>query len=239
MPRPRRDDLNAATSTTIKETARQLMRDHGTAGLSLRAIARTLGMSASALYHYFPSLNDLITALIVDAFTGQAQAVRTARDTAAAAGHPLELQLFTAMLAYRDWALAHSIDFQLVYGNPIPGYTAPADSTVPAARAVGAVFLETLVALVRAGKLRLPPTHDPIPPTVAAHYRAYLDTDDDTLLPALHLLTSAWSLLHGCVVLEIYHHVQPLVGDTDAFYRAQVRGYLRLIGLDPEPFDNR
>ena len=78
MPRPRNQDAREELSEAIKATARQQMAAQGTAGLSLRAIARDLGMTAPAIYHYFPRLEDLITALVVDAFNGLADAMETA-----------------------------------------------------------------------------------------------------------------------------------------------------------------
>jgi AcrR family transcriptional regulator len=95
------------------------MAEKGTAGLSLRATVRQVGMTAPALYHYFASLDDLITALIADAFTGHATHVRTARDRAAADGQDEIGQMWSAIHAYRRWALDPPIDFQLIYGTEL------------------------------------------------------------------------------------------------------------------------
>lgn len=230
MPRQRQVELNEATSNAIKATARQLMAEKGTAGLSLRAIARELELTAPALYHYYPSLDDLITALIVDAFTGHAAYVRQQRDVAAAAGKGYREQLFVAMQAYRHWALDHPTDFQLVYGNPIPGYVAPTEVTVPAARSLGEVFLETLVAAVAAGDIDLATLTDPIPPTVRSHYQRHFGLDDAGA-QLFQLMNQVWSLMHGMVTLEIYHHAAPVVGDTTAFYEQALRQQFRLMGM--------
>jgi len=74
----RREKIRDITREEIKNTARQLMAEKGAAGLSIRAIAREMGMTASALYHYFSNLNGLITALIEDAFTQLADTVEAA-----------------------------------------------------------------------------------------------------------------------------------------------------------------
>lgn len=231
MPRKRQVELNAATSNAIKATARQLMAEKGTAGLSLRAIARQLEMTAPALYHYFPSLDDLITALIVDAFTGHAAYVRQQRDAAATAGQPYGAQLYVAIQAYRQWALKHPIDFQLVYGNPIPGYAAPASVTTPAARSLGEVFMETLILAVQAGDIAPPTFTDPIPPTVLDHYQHHFGLDESGA-QIFHLMNHVWSLMHGMVALEIYNHAAPVVGDTDAFYEQTLRHQFHLLGID-------
>ncbi|MBZ0286445.1 MAG: WHG domain-containing protein, partial [Anaerolineae bacterium] len=139
MPRQRNAETYSETQAAIKAIARRHMAEQGTAAVGLRAIARDLDMTAPALYRYFPSLDDLITALIVDAYNANADAMAEAD----AAQPPTDYlaRLLAALNAYRDWALAHPVDFQLIYGNPIPGYHAPAEITIPAARRNFAVMV--------------------------------------------------------------------------------------------------
>ncbi len=230
MPRLRQVELNEATSNAIKVTARRLMAEKGTAGLSLRAIARELGITAPALYYYFPSLDDLITALIVDAFTAHAAYVRqVAKDSAHRDATPAA-QLVTGVHAYRAWALKYSMDFQLIYGNPIPGYVAPAAITVPAASLLGELFMELIMAARAAGEFEIPAAYCQVPPTVLAHYQTRFGLDEATGL-FFHIMNQLWSMIHGMVALEIYHHSGPVVGDTDAFYEQTVRRQLLAVGL--------
>lgn len=231
MPRKRQEKLNEKTREAIKATARALMAEKGTAGLSLRAIARQLEMTAPALYHYFGSLDDLITALLVDAFTNHAAYVRTVRDAAVAGGKSYGEQLMAAMRAYRQWALDHPIDFQLIYGNPIPGYNAPADVTTPAARSMGEIFMETVMAGVSAGAIRPPDFWQPIPTTVATHYMRHHGLDAH-VAPFFHAMNYAWNTMHGMVTLEVYNHAAPVVGDTDAFYDHAIGQLLHFLGLN-------
>jgi AcrR family transcriptional regulator len=230
VPRQRQVELNEATSNAIKATARRLMAEKGTAGLSLRAIARELDLTAPALYHYFGSLDDLITALIVDGFTSHAAYVRQASIRAATAGASPAQQLLAAVLAYRAWALEQPIDFQLIYGNPIPGYAAPPAVTVPAASLLGQLFMELLMAAAAAGALALTEAQQQVPPLVLAHYQARFGIDV-LAAPLFHLMNQVWSLLHGMVALEIYHHLGPVVGDTNSFYEQSIRHQLQTIGL--------
>jgi len=233
LPRPRRKAANDETREQIKQIARSLMAEKGTSGLSLRAIARQMDMSASALYHYYGSMDDLITALIVDAFTAHADAIRIARDTAAAEGATHAAQLVAAAKAYRAWALENPSDFQLIYGNPIPGYEAPFDVTQPAASQTGQVFMETLTHAVRAGELTLPDEAANIPPNVERQFRQQLGTDAEPIVvEAFHVLNRAWGMLHGMTSLEVHNHLQPVVGDTDAFYESTLRSYFRSLGLN-------
>ena len=122
-PRPTREHAHERIDmiTRIKAVARQQMAEHGTAGLSLRGIAREMGITAPAIYNYFPRLDDLITALIVDAFTALADAIEAAES--AVQSEACGPKILASCLAYREWAIAHPVDFQLIYGNPIPGYT--------------------------------------------------------------------------------------------------------------------
>ena len=100
----RRERLREATRDEIKAAARQQMKAEGSAAISLRAIARDLGMTAPALYRYYNSRDDLITALIVDAYTSQADWLERACALLPAGDHAGRLLMF--VLAYREWSLA-------------------------------------------------------------------------------------------------------------------------------------
>jgi AcrR family transcriptional regulator len=110
----------------IKQAARAQMVQHGTAGISLRGIARELDITAPAIYNYYPRLDDLITALIVDAFIALADASRPPRTPSSpAAGWPI----LASCLAYREWAIAHRWTFQL-----IPAIRSPVTLHLPRSR---------------------------------------------------------------------------------------------------------
>lgn len=215
------------TYQKIKATARQLMSQQGTAGISIRGIAREMELTPPALYRYFPSQDELITALIVDAFNALA-------DTLAAAvqgGETPLAQVQAFFLAYRGWALAHPVDFQLIYGNPIPGYTAPSEVTVPAAARSYRLLVESLGAALTQGQIIPAPPYDMIPPALSAHLQA-LATQDGYAVPlhALYLGNLLWSQLHGLVMLDLFQHLDAVVGDVDAFYRLQLHNLLTTFG---------
>ena len=105
MPRLRDEAVYEKMQATIKKLARQQMASEGTAGISLRGIAREMDLSAPALYRYFPTRDDLITALIVDAFNALADTLEA--ESAAAADLPLQEQIMAERMAYRHWAVAH------------------------------------------------------------------------------------------------------------------------------------
>jgi AcrR family transcriptional regulator len=232
MPRTRHEGQYQATSQAIKDAARRLMAEHGTAGISIRGIAKEIGLTPPAIYTYFPRLEDLITALIVDGFNAQAAAMSEARDSVSD-GDPVA-QLEAALMAYRGWALAHPVDFQLIYGNPIPGYVAPREITVPAAVRSFTVVIDAIEMVLRAGRLAPTPPYVHIPAYLAAHLRRMRAQYDYAASEmAIYLAAVGWSQLHGLVMLELFHHLQPVVGNTDQHFRAQVSNMLRTMGLTP------
>jgi AcrR family transcriptional regulator len=129
----------------IKETARRQLAAEG-ADLSLRAIARELGMVSSALYRYFASRDELLTALIIDAYNAIGEAGERA-DAAITERLDLTRRWLAVANAWRDWALAHPAEYALIHGSPVPGYAAPADTIAPASRR----FL-VIAAIIRDGR---------------------------------------------------------------------------------------
>ena len=226
----RRDRMRDLTIAEIKTTARQQMADSGTAGVSLSAIARAMEMSAPALYRYFASRDDLVTALIVDAFNDLADALQAAE--LAAEGETNAQKIAASCLAYREWAIAHPVNFQLIYGNPIPGYVAPAEITVPLARRPFDGLVRHFSEAYRTGELVVPTEYTPVPASISAHLTTWLPGAGYDLPDALLcLLMSAWARIHGMVMLELFEHLGPVVGDGAAFYRYELGAFLRQLGL--------
>jgi AcrR family transcriptional regulator len=121
--------VRAEMTEEIKTVARRHLATDG-ADLSLRAVARDLGMASSAVYRYFASRDELLTALIIDAYDAIGTTAERAAETGAS---PLEKWLLAGHAA-RDWALANPHQWALIYGSPVPGYQAPQDTIVPATR---------------------------------------------------------------------------------------------------------
>lgn len=228
MARPRRTTQADSPDmpSQIKAAARRQMAQHGTAGISLRGIARELGITAPAIYNYFPRLEDLLTALIVDAFNALADAIEAAE--AAVQSATCGPKIMASCLAYREWAVAHPVDFQLIYGNPIPGYVAPAEVTVPLARRPFDGLFRLFLEAYQAGELVIPAEYDPIPASIRAHFADWLPKAGYDFPDALLcLLMSGWARIHGMVMLELFEHLGPVVGDTEAFFRHEVEAFWR------------
>lgn len=217
MPRPINEAEREATTEQIKVTAQRLMAQHGTSGLSMRAIAREMGISAPALYHYFSSMDDLITALILDAFNGLADACEAGRN----AEETTLTQIRGAMHGYRNWALAHPTQFQLIYGNPIPGYEAPVELTVPASARTLLVFGRLIEAAIQTGEINpqvaIPPENEAALQHIITEF-----TNNEGSVMSAYITNMGWSIMHGIVMLELFGHLAPVVGDVDAFYDAQI-----------------
>jgi AcrR family transcriptional regulator len=233
MSKARREEQHASIREEIKGAARRLMEREGTAGISIRGIGRELDLTAPALYHYYPSREALITDLIVDAFNALAQSLEDNRGSAG--GQPAAAQLLRVLLAYRAWALAHPLDFELIYGNPIPGYRAPEEITVPAATrsfvVIGALITRALEGSTLTPRLE----YAAIPPEFEAVMQAQADQLSGPglrLLPlALYLTAVGWPRIHGIIMLELFNHIQPVVGDANAFYRIQIEDMMRSMGI--------
>ena len=132
--RTARERVRAELTREITEVARRQLANDGAAGLSLRAVAREMGMASSAVYRYFASRDDLLTALIIDGYNAVSDAVEAAEAACPRADH---LGRWLAVCrAVRAWALAHPHEYALLYGSPVPGYQAPQDTIAPATRAV-------------------------------------------------------------------------------------------------------
>lgn len=229
----RRERAQQATRAEIKATARQQMAQGDANALSLRAIATAMGLTAPALYRYYPSRDELITALIIDAFHALGDALEEARRACPPTAYAAQ---FTAMMqTYRSWALAHKADFTLIYGTPIPGYHAPNDVTDPAVRRSTAPLVALLIAAWEAGALRPDVAYAAAPTPLADRFGVILPEAERGRLPALalHVGFVAWTRLQGLIMLELFGHIAPIVGPPAAFYDFEVRMQLRLLGLAP------
>ena len=217
MARPKRELGLQNPHERVKQVARQQMAELGTAGLSLRAIAREMAITAPAIYNYFPRLEDLITALIVDAFTALGDAIEQAGTMA---GSNLQ-KMRAMMMTYRQWAVEHPVDFQLIFGNPIPGYVAPMEVTAPLARRP----FQTLYIRFAEAQRQQEPSE------ISAHLAWWKKESGAEVDDALFcLLMIAWARIHGMVVLELNHHLQPTIGDAEALYRFEVDVLLAQLG---------
>src|ERR1044072_4042690 len=137
--RTARERARAELTEEIKGAARRQPAAVGAEALSLRAVSRELGMVSSALYRYFPSRDELLTALIIDAYDGIGAAAEAALAGTRGDDDPVERWIAVCRAA-RGWALAHPHEYALIYGSPVPSYSAPQATVAPASRAALALI---------------------------------------------------------------------------------------------------
>ncbi|MEV0150383.1 MULTISPECIES: TetR/AcrR family transcriptional regulator [unclassified Nonomuraea] len=230
----RRARLRAQTTADIKATALRHMAEGGPDAISLRAIARDLEMSGSAIYSYFDTRDALITELIDDVYTGLVDHVEAARDTLPA--DDIAGRILAWATALREWSLANSQGFRLIYGDPVPGYQAPAGGPAPVAAKRACLGLTGLVAAAWPYAKAFQDddcTWAAFTPELVEMVRqAFPDLPPAALALALRL----WGRMHGLVALEVYGHLGPQAREPGDLYRAEMRDLIRSLGL---PADNR
>lgn len=231
-----RQRRRAVATQEIVDAAESHIAEHGPHALSLRAVARSLGMTVQGLYHYFPNRDALVTALVAKAYEDLADAVTAAVDTAA--DGPAALRFMAAAEGYRRWAITHVERFQLLYGAPLRHYVAPAEGpTTQAMRRMGEVFQRELFDGFTTAQLAAADTRV-LSPALRAHLEPLFPHDSETLPPpAIALLFSAWGHMHGMVVLEVFGHTS-FIGEHQAeiFHtamRAQLEDIHRRIPTQP------
>lgn len=209
-PLTRRERQHAATVAEIKDAARRLMAAEGAAGITLRAVARELGMTPSALYRYFDSHHALLTALIVDSFNELGDRVEGAVAGLGPEGDAAEGFLVAAR-AFRAWAVGSPHEFALLYGSPVPGYDAPEETKGSQLRTSG-VLLGLLVRGIEAGQVVLPVVDDELGPRLRVAMAAVCGEDRlfAGLPPAAAALAlTCWSTLLGAISVEVFGHLPP------------------------------
>ncbi|MFI9355317.1 TetR/AcrR family transcriptional regulator [Streptomyces lydicus] len=225
-----RERARGEITEAIKAEARRQLAEEGAAKLSLRAVARALGMASSALYRYFPSRDDLLTALIIDAYNALGEAAESALGALRGPDAKRPAARWLALChGVRDWALAHPHEYALIYGSPVPGYRAPSTTTEAAAR-VGLALIGVVRDAHAAGALKEPA--EPLPDPVVADALA-LGAELGVELPAAVLarLIGAWAQLFGLLSFELFGQFNRVVEARTAFFEQAVLELARSVGL--------
>ncbi|WP_329004741.1 TetR/AcrR family transcriptional regulator [Kribbella sp. NBC_00709] len=223
--RTARERARAELTEEIKGAARRQLATVGAEALSLRAVSRELGMVSSALYRYFPSRDDLLTALIIDAY----DALGTAAESAAG-GDDLLAEWVAIYAAVRDWARAHPHEYALIYGSPISGYKAPQTTVEPAIR-VPLLLLGLLQRAQVSGQLA-PPVDAPEPSGLLAQQIEVLVTLAPEVPPAVLLRTMiTWTQLFGMISFELFGQLVGSMDPADEFFESTSREMAAFVGL--------
>jgi AcrR family transcriptional regulator len=245
----RRERLRRQTLRELEDAALVEVRQHGAVALSLRRVARRMGMSPAGLYRYVDSREALLTLLIAHAYDDLADHLRVSlglppsprRDPDAAApevpvvaapdAHVAD-RLRAVALAYRAWSVAHPNEFGLIFGDPIPDYEAPAGGpTVEAMTRVGTSLAIPLLEAWHQGQLEIDPALEA--PELAGPLAPMAALGGELPASAYALLLLTWGRLHGQVSLEVFGHHHWLFPDgCEPLYRAEVEMMLRDLGVE-------
>jgi AcrR family transcriptional regulator len=224
-----RERVRAELIREITEIARRQLATDGATGLSLRAIAREMGMVSSAIYRYFKSRDDLLTTLIIDGYNAVGAAVEKAEAACARDDYPG--RWLASCQAVRGWALAHPHEYALVYGSPVPGYRAPEETIAPAARAatvIGNIVSDAYGAGVMTEPAGCPPPPQSFQPDAARLRDAILAGVPDDIVART---VASWAGLFGLVSFELFGQFENVVTDRDAFFSFAAACLGRLAGL--------
>lgn len=225
----------AEMRTEILHAARRELAEEGAAGLSLRAVAREVGMVSSAIYRYFDNRDALLTALIIDAYDSLGAAVEAAEARVPRSDLPGRWQAIAESV--RSWALDNPSLYALVYGSPVPGYAAPVDTIGPATRVTR--LLATLTQDARRGEGLAPEAGNQVRGLSAEAVEGLAPlvefmgpgTTEDRAVAGL----MAWTWLFGAVSFELFGQLTGAVAPErrEAVFAAEAQRAAGWLGLTP------
>lgn len=229
-PLSRREAARGATLVDIRRHARELLVAEGPAGVTLRPIARAIGVTAPALYRYYASREDLLDDLIADLYDELSQALEQARDGVEHAD--IDGRFHVVTRAFRHWAREHPQEFQLVFATPVGDPGAPREHRLESCgRRFGLVFLGLFAELwaVRPFPVGADEDIDPQLRTQLASWAA----DNELALPlgALEVFLGCWVRLYGLISLEVLGHLSFALSDVAPLFEAMLRELTERLGL--------
>jgi AcrR family transcriptional regulator len=226
--RTARARARAEITSEILDAGRRYLATDGASGLSLRAIARDLGMASSAVYRYVASRDELLTKLIIEAYDSLGAAAEAAE--AAVDRADLTARWAAVCTAVRAWAIANPNEYALIYGSPVPGYVAPTDTIAPASRVSNLLVRILLDASPQHGDADddRPAWRTALKPVRAALPEGISDTAIQTGL-------MVWSALFGVISFELFGQFHNVVEEEprarDSFFAECVRRWADQLGL--------
>ena len=235
----RRDRLRAATIEEIVQTARQLLVKDGPEAVSLRAIAREMGMTAPGLYRYFGSHDELIRHVIAGIFTELARDIHQALEAVAPAAQAapdmagkMAVKMVAACREFRRWSLNHTAEFGMLFGVPLPGLD---DGRYDVADECALAFAGTFFTLFLELWSKAPfpvPAADEIDPGLRAQLVRYRDALGAGIpLGAVLVFLRCWTVLYGAVAMEVFGHMSFALEDAAPMFEMTLGDLASLVGL--------
>lgn len=226
----RRERVRDSTVAEIKSTARALLVSEGPDALTLRAIAREMGMTPTALYRYFPSHDDIVVALchdVLDELTATLAAARDTVDTDDPVG-----RLMAACREFRRWSLANPREFHLTFASAVD--KAPVGHKEPDGDlSFGGVFLGIFVEIWSRAPFAVPDEAD-LPPDLVRQLRRLSAAVGDPLpLGAVVAYLAGWVRLYGSVTIETFGHLGFALDDPAPMFEAMLADMRRQLTTPP------
>ncbi|GAB2738220.1 TetR/AcrR family transcriptional regulator [Amycolatopsis magusensis] len=227
----RRDRLRKTALAEIHAAVRKLLVDQGPAAVTINAVAREVGMSGPALYHYYSGHDALIGAVTADFFRELAATMEEARD--AHAGAPAGERILAACRAMRAWAIAHPAEFGWIFASPItPANRQPDSERHQAGQRFEQVLLDLTVELWETNPFPVPDPAE-LPASLREQLTTYSTTIGGRLPPeAAHVFLSCWTRLYGLLCMEVLHQLDFAYSDLEPVYEECLRDLTRILGLD-------
>lgn len=235
----RRDRQRAATEAEIKEVARRQLVASGGTELSLRAIAREMGMTAPGLYRYFENLGALTQEMCHD-FVGEvAEQMRTELATAS---EDVATRVHVAIRAFRDWAVSHPAEFGLIFRSKGPGPVAFPGQTgagwaedCDRSQSFAVLFLDLFADLWRQQPFPVPGEGE-VPAGVVVQLErlrslAPVDLPDG----AVWIFAHAWVRLYSVIALEALGQLAFMFVDVEPYFEAELAAVAREVGIPYVP----
>jgi len=225
----RRERIRNETIDEIKSTAWKQVGETGAASLSLRAIAREMGMTAPGLYRYYKDRDALVTALMIDAFDSFSAALEVARDTCASDDH---IGRFRAIgKAYFQWGMSNPQKYIFLFGTPIPGYEF-AEEVGPSAQRSFLVLQGVVGEAYVAGKISGDASSLKLPTRLKGQYEALRKMGMPYVPIVTHLALSVWGTIHGLTSLFLYGYLSGFLGgQVGSFIESEIERMARSFGL--------
>ena len=227
----RRERLRAASFDEIHTIARDLLVRDGVEGITLRAIGRQMGMVPSALYRYYPSLEELQHGLCV-VFYEECRD-HLLRVVSAIPADPATPRLFVACRAFRAWSTAHPAEFAMMFARPVGRHALPGRHPKLHAAAMGltGVLVELFAEMWQ--QVNPPAGEAELPPELRAHLQTFL-AEFNVPLPVgtLYAAIAAWSRLYGLIALELFGDVEVWMPDGEQMFECELAAIARQFGVD-------
>lgn len=233
----RRERVREATLVEIKEIARRHLVEHGAQGVSLRAIAREMGMTAPGLYRYVSGIDALLILITAQMYDELADTVAAA--DASVPERDTDQRILTSLRAFRGWALDHRAEFSTMFGPRSqldPG--TDISEALEAGRRFGATFFTLFDRLLSEERFEVP-SDEEVPADLARELRAFADTvglsTPHVSLGAVMVLSSCWVRLYGVVCMEIFQHLNFVMADMEPLFESELHSVLSRLGVEYRP----